>query len=49
MRDEGPVGFDAVMKFPQPIAVALHREVRHGPNHLAQEVHNGADVEVLLA
>jgi len=45
--DEAPDGLDALVKFAQPFAVAVHREVRHRPDHLAQEVDDGADVEKL--
>ena len=47
VRDEGPVGLDALVQFAQPLAIAVDREVRHRPNHLAQEVDDGADVEEL--
>jgi hypothetical protein len=49
VRDERPVGLDALMEFTQPRAIPLDGEVRHCPDHFAQEVDDGPDVEELLA
>lgn len=43
--DEGPFGLDALMQCTQPIVVALDGEVRQKPDHLAQKVDDGTDVE----
>ena len=47
VRDERSVGLDALVQFAQLVPITVHGEVRHRPNHLAQEVDNGADVEEL--
>src|SRR6185437_748511 len=49
VRDERTLGLDPLVQLDQPVTVALHAEVRHRPDHLAQEVDDGADVEELGA
>lgn len=46
-RAEDAVPFDLFVQVPQPIAVALHGEVGHGPDHLAEEEDHRADIEEL--
>ena len=44
MSNERAFGLDLVVKSAQPTAVALHGEARDGPDNLAQEVDDRADV-----
>lgn len=46
-RAEDAIPFDLFVHDPQPIAVALHAEVGHGPDHLAEEEHHRSDIEEL--
>src|SRR5687768_1385377 len=45
VRDEGPFGLDPPVQRAQLRQVLLHSETGHHPDHLAQEVHDSADVE----
>ena len=46
---EGAIALDLVMHVAETAAEAVDRELRDGPDHLAEKEHHGADVEELEA